>query len=186
MYDRLKVIPLLAALWVGCDSQLFRIRLEESGSTTVEAGTLLEELLVDFGFEDFVSMDLTAAQELANQGVQPGDIVESYLEELSLRASSPSGADLSFLDAVEIYVEAPGLDPVLVASQDEFPPGVAEVQFELIEVDLTPYIVSQSLTLTTDVSGRRPSADTEVEAAFTLSLGVTGQGACNAIKQSGS
>jgi hypothetical protein len=179
--DRLRVLPFLSVVWLACNGQLFRIQVEESGSTTVEAGTFLEDLLVDFGFDDLVAMDITASQELANQGVEPGDIVESYLDDLSLVATSPGGADLAFLDRVDVYVESPGEERKLVASQSDFPPGVADVAFDLEDVDLTPYIVSKSLTLTTDVTGRRPPQDTVVEARFALSVGVTGQGACNAL-----
>lgn len=183
MRDRLRVLPFLCALWLACDGQLFRIQLDESGTTTVPAGTLVESLLVDFGFDSLVSMDLTADQELQNQGVEPGDIVESFLTELSLAATSPSGADLTFLDRVDVYVESPGEPRVLVATQDAFPPGQGKVTFDLEDVDLTPYIVSQSLTMSTDVTGRRPKDDTVVEAAFSLSVGVTGQGACHAITE---
>jgi len=55
------------------------------------------------------------------------------------------------------------------------------VALDLDDVDLTPYVVSESLTVTTDATGRRPEQDTVVQARFGLSVGVTGQGACRAI-----
>ena len=58
-----------------------------------------------------------------------------------------------------------------------FPPG----NFEVEDVDLTEYLVSASMSLVTEVTGRRPEQDTRLEAAFSVEVGVTTQGACNAI-----
>ena len=51
--------------------------------------------------------------------------------------------------------------------------------FDIVDVDLTDYVVSHSMTLTTEVSAHRPDADTEVEARFVVDVGVTVQGACS-------
>lgn len=164
--------------WSACqDDTLLTLTIEDESSTQVEQGTILEELAGTFGFGDFVSMDITASQELQNQGVGPGDIRDVRLTLLSL--SVPEGQDLSFLDSVDVYVEAPGLDAVLIASQDAFPEGEPVVDLDLEDVDLTDYAVSQSMTLSTEVSGSRPSEDTTVTAAYALDVGVTTQGACN-------
>ena len=53
------------------------------------------------------------------------------------------------------------------------------VPFTLSDVDLTPYVVSQSMTLTTDVSAHRPEVDTTVEARFQVNVRVTAQGVRN-------
>ena len=55
----------------------------------------------------------------------------------------------------------------------------AWVDFDVEPVDLTEYVVSESMTFTTEVTGRRPDVDTTVEARFDVAVGVTGQGACN-------
>lgn len=175
--------PLLAVI-VACTSSLATIQVEQSARTTVEAGTLLEDLLGDIGFEEFVSMDLTEASELQNQGVAPGDIQEVYLRELSLTVTSPDGGDLSFLDSMEVYVEGPDLPRQLVAWQDEFPEGQGLVEFELEGVDLTDYVVSESMTLSTEVSAHRPEETTEIKGYIAVDVGVTAQGACNQAKAS--
>lgn len=164
-------------LWMACSS-LFRIRISDESITTVEQGTLLEQFAGDMGFGEFVSMDLTSSAELANQGVEPGDISEVYMENLELEAISPDGSDLAFISSVDVYVEAPDLPRVLVASQDDFPEGQALVAFDLEDVDLTDYVVSERMTFDTDVSGNRPEQTTDIAARFTVAVGVTGQGAC--------
>ena len=87
-------------LWMACSS-LFRIRISDESITTVEQGTLLEQFAGDMGFGEFVSMDLTSSAELANQGVEPGDISEVYMENLELEAVSPDGSDLAFISSVD-------------------------------------------------------------------------------------
>jgi len=175
--------PLLAfALATACSS-LATITVSDSSTTTVEQGTIVEALLGDMGFSDWVSMDLTQAQELQNQGVEPGDIQEVYLRDLALTVKEPADGDLSFISSMEVYVEAPGLEKQRVAWQDSFPEGEGTVSFELDDVDLTDYVVSESMTLSTDVDAHRPDADTKIKASFSVDVGVTAQGACNQAKQ---
>lgn len=166
------------ALWIACSAKVYTLDVSDSAEVVVEQGTILEDLLGDMGFEEFVSMDITASEELRNQGVAPGDIRDVFLVSFSLSAVSPSGADLSFMERMDIYVEAPGLSRALVASADAFPEGQARVDFEMQNLDLTPYAVSQSMTFSTDVTAHRPDADTTVRADFAVEVGFTGQGAC--------
>lgn len=163
---------------LACGGSLFHLTVEESAEVEVPAATILEQLLVDFGFAPFVTMDLTESQELANQGVEPGDITEAELVDFVLTVTDPPDGDLSFLDEMEIWVEAPDLPRVRVALQQDFPAGVAEVAFDLEDVDLAPYVVSQSMTFDTEVRGRRPERATTVRADVAVRVGVTGQGAC--------
>ena len=166
-------------LVLGCSGKLFTITIRESADTVVERGTLLEDLVGKMGFGEFLNMDLTASEKLVNQGVKPGDIREVYLSDFVLTATDPPGADLSFLERVEVIVAAPGLDAVTIASADAFPEGLASVDFQLEDVDLTEYVVSQEMDISTKVTGRRPNQDVSVTADFAVDVGVTGQGVCN-------
>lgn len=167
---------------LACQGELLRIDVPQESETTIPKATLVETLLGDLGFGDFVDMDITASQELQNQGVQPGDIVDVRLTAFSLTVTSPSSGDLSFVTSLEVYVEAPGLPRVLLASGSDFPAGQARVDLDLEDVDLTDYAVSQSMTIELEAEGSRPEDDTRVLAATNLSVGVTAQGACNAIQ----
>ena len=176
---RLKTLAAAAVLFAACSGKLLTITIEQESSIVIEQGTLLENLVGQFGFNEFTDLDITDSQELANQGVQPGDITDVYFKAFTLTATAPGGADLSFIDSLEFYVEADGLDRVLVASQDDFPAGQASVDLNLENVDLTAYVVSESMDLTTEVRGGRPPADTTVLAEFAIDVGATAQGACN-------
>ncbi len=166
-------------LFLGCEGSLFRITVEESSEVQIGGRSVFEQLLGDIGFDGFATMDLTEAAELQNQGVAPGDIREVYLVDFVLTATDPASADLSFLDRMDLLVSAPDLPTVRVATQNDFPAGVSSVTFELEDVDLTDYLVSEAMTLTTDVTGRRPDDDTVVRAEFAIEVGVTRQGACS-------
>ena len=171
--------PLVVAVVVACGSKLFTIDVEGESETVVEQGTLLEDLVGDLGFDDFLDMNVVETEELQNQGVEPGDIEDVRLVDFVLVATEPAGADLSFLAEMALFVEANGLERKRVAFQDQFPEGVAEVAFELDDVDLTPYAVSESMSLTVDVTGHRPEDDTTVVARYVLAVGVTSQGCAN-------
>ena len=174
------ILACVCAWWACGNGALTHILVADGARTTVDSGTVIEEVLGDFGFGELVAMDITASEELVNQGVEPGDISSAQLDSFQLSADAPEDADLSFLESVEIWVEAPELEPVLVAYADDFPVGEATVTFDVVEVDLTDYVVSESLTLSTEVRGGRPSETTEVAADFVLDVGVTLQGARSA------
>lgn len=158
---------------------LTTITINESAQTEVPKATLAEVILGDMGFGDFVSMDLTQSSELANQGVEPGDVEDVRLTYMELEAMSPDGSDLSFLDEMRIFVEGPDLEPQELAWADDFPEGESVVGFTLTDVDMTPYVVSQSMTFDIEVTASRPEEDTLVEARFGVDVRVTGQGIRN-------
>lgn len=176
---RARLLGVLLVGLGGCQARLGTLRVEDTVTTTVEAGTLLETLVGDLGFGEWLDMDVTQAAELQNQGVEPGDITEVRLEAFTLTATAPEGADLAFLESMSLSVEAPDLDRAQVASASGFPEGQPSVTFDLDDVDLTPYALSQSMSLVTDVTGHRPGVDTEVTAAYTLAIGFTAQGVAN-------
>ena len=169
---------------MGCGAidSLLTIEIAESSQVTVEQGTVLEDLLGDLGFGDFVSMDLTQSQELTNQGVEPGDISRVTLTLLELEALEPAGADLNFFEKMTFFAEAPDIEQVRIADAPEFPVGESVVVFNRDDVDLTPYVVSESMTLSTDVTASRPEQDTLIEARFVIEVQATIQGVQNQLE----
>ena len=164
-------------LLFGCDG-LFRITVRESALTEVERASIVEGVVSDLGFETLVEMDLSESEELQNEGVEPGDIEEAELVLFGLEVQTPLDGDLAWIDSLDVFVAAPELPEVLLAHQDDFPPGVRAVEMELEPVDLTPYVVSRSMTVRTEMSGQRPDRNHVVTALFAVEVGVTGQGAC--------
>jgi hypothetical protein len=164
----------LAPLLLAC-GQIFTITVEETATAVIPEATLIEEVVDDLGFGDFLEMDIAEAEELQDQGVEEGDIEEAALVSLVLVAMEGS-PDLSFIDSLEIFVEGEGLPRQRVAWAEELPEGQSEVALELDEVDLAPYIIGGDMTLTTEARGRRPEQERVVEAQAAIDVGVTAQG----------
>lgn len=171
---------LLAPL-AGCDGRLITIPLTGSAETTVQKGTLVEALIGEFGFSDLTKLDITSSSELQNQGVEPGDLTSVVMTKFALTVTDPDGADLAFLESLELWAEAPDVAKVLVATTPPIDDGATTVDMQLEDVDLVDHAVSQSMTLTLEASGNRPDVDTSIRADWALSVGVTAQGIGNAL-----
>lgn len=160
----------------GCALTLTEIAVSGETKATVEQGTLVEDLVGDLGFSDFVAMDVTAAEELANQGVEPGDISSAVLTDFGLEAVS-GAEDLSFLSSMDVLVATEALPELRIAFATAFPAAQANVDFQTTGSQILAYVVSQEMTLVTDIVGHHPDSDTVVRAHWTLIVGVTTQGA---------
>ena len=181
-----KVMRSLFVLAMACQGKIATIELSESAEATIEGQSTLgglTDLVGALGFEGFTDMDISQSQDLVNQGVEPGDIETAVVTSFRLAVLEPTDGDLSFISSLEIWVEAPDLEPVLVASQTDFPVGSSEILFNLEDVELVDYVVSDSMRITTEATGSVPSETTKIEASATFEIGVTAQGACNALSQ---
>lgn len=175
---RRALVPLLA---LACTAGLVVVRVDHEASTVVEGAGVLGELLTTLELGGLDDLSLSVEQELANQGIAPGDITEARLVELVL--STPDGEDLSFLTSVSFAISAPDLDTVRIAYGDEFPAGQTSVTLSLDDVDLAPYLVAESMSIGTEAEGELPEDDTTIEADIALDVTATAQGACNAAKR---
>lgn len=77
------------------------------------------------------------------------DLVEEILlQESTLTISQPDDGDFSFLNDIELYINAEGLDEQLIASKENIPDDVgSELQLDINEVDLKNYIKKEEFTL---------------------------------------
>lgn len=179
----MKTAVLLLLSLTACQSPtLTHIELDYTDTVLVEGSGLLGELVTTLGFDGFANMNLTDNEVLANQGVEPGDVRNVRLISFELEAIEPAGADLSFLATMSVSAESEGLDAVEIASHSDFAVGESTAIFTIPEVDLTEYIVSESVTLGTEVSGELPSEDTTIEARVVIDVAVTLKGAINQAK----
>lgn len=158
----------------GCG--LLRLEVEQDASTTVDGAGVLGGLLQTLDLGDLDDFDLTVEQELADQGVEPGDLRSVVLTSFVLRGDP----DLGFLSGLEVSVSADGVAPVVVARTGDVPDGVTEVALELPEADLADAITAGGLRFTIDASGEPPADDTVVSAHVVAEVEATAQGACRA------
>lgn len=74
-------------------------------------------------------------------------VEEIKLIELELDIKSPSGADFSFLESIEVYISADGLDEIKIASKTDVPETVSVLSLDIEDVDLQEYIKKDSYNL---------------------------------------
>ncbi|OGQ90355.1 MAG: hypothetical protein A2289_26415 [Deltaproteobacteria bacterium RIFOXYA12_FULL_58_15] len=167
---------ILAAITCG---DIDKFTIEESSSTTIQGASLLEQLAGDLGFGGFLNMDISQNQELQNQGVEREQIDSVHIQSLTLTITDtpPEGRDFTFIDNLEFFVESQGLERKLIASGGPFAAGLTTVGLEVENVDLAPYAAAESMNITSEVTGRRPSKETTIDGKIVLEVDVNVSGA---------
>jgi len=175
---RTPIAFLVPLVLLGCGLLTFEV--DSDASTHIDGagalGTLLDVLSFS-GLDDF-NVDVQSAMQ--DQGVEDGDVSSVRITAFTLTGSP---GDLSFLEDFAVYISAPGLDEVLVASGDDFPEGHLVAELAVPDVDLTPYVVADESSFRVVANGSAPADDTDVTAAFTVEIVATTQGACRSLSQ---
>lgn len=152
-------------------SSLATFEITETAEAHIEKGSLLEQLVGSMGFGDFLSMDVTANQELQNSGVQKRHIESVSLQSLTLVIVDPAqDQGFDFIESLEFSIDSPGSEPARIAYGGPFEETDKSVELSVESVELAPYATDASMDITTDVTGRRPDHDTTVEAQMVLEV----------------
>ena len=172
---------LLGAIVLACDTSMSLVEIDEAQDFQFPiAGTGTE---FDEEFEVGEGIDPLESPEMEEYGGTAASVGEVYLEEAGL--SVTDGMDnLDSLTSVAFYVEAPGMDRVLLAVKDSIPPGVKRVEMDVKDVDLADYVAAGALIPSMVVSGvddaPAPTMAT-MELSFALSMGVSLASTCESI-----
>jgi hypothetical protein len=76
------------------------------------------------------------------------DLIEEInLEELRISIKSPQGEDFSFLKSVVVFIKADGFEEKQIASLDNVPENVFELDLVPTGEDLAPYVKAESFSL---------------------------------------
>jgi hypothetical protein len=117
-------------------------------------------------------------EALAAEGIDPDDVDSARLR--SLRIEVVSGESLErWLSSVAFYVEAPGLARALLAQRSgigSLPAGTTAVDLETTGVDLKPYLVAPTTSVTAEAAGSAPASDTTLRAVATIRVDVNVSG----------
>jgi hypothetical protein len=167
-------------LWVGlllgsagCEGAFAHVQISGELAATVPAATEEEQVVTELGFGSFGTFELADPDDPDAEGVKSDDIVSVELLDFTLETLTPAGADMSFLEKVDVFVVADGLEPLLIASMDAFGKGITSVPLELRATEIGDYVVADDMQLDADVWGRRPDEKTKLNALYTLRIGVT-------------
>ena len=169
-------VVVLVSLTCGAD-ELDNVEVEQDGQAQIPAGSVIDQLLGDLAFEGFDDIDVSQSQELENQGYTEDQIDSVHLETLTLTVSAPAGGDFDFLESIAFFVEADGEERVEIARLEPVPEGATELDVPVADVELLPYVVAESMTVTTEAMGAAPDDDTTVDAHLVFDVDVNVSGA---------
>jgi len=86
-------------------------------------------------------IESNSESEFAINDTRKDLIEEIQLKELTLEITAPQDADFSFLESVEIYIAAEGLDEVLIASKTDVPLDTGNIlDLDTTNTDIQEYI----------------------------------------------
>lgn len=177
MSSRTLVAAAAVVLLFACD--LLRIEVSRDASTEVPGVGLLGGLLAPLDLGELDDFDVSVEQELADQGVEPGDLRSVELTGFTLSGDP----DLGFLSAMTVYVSADGVAERRVASVGDVPDGARTAELALSDVDLADAVQAGGLRFRVDASGDAPADDTVVTATITAEVTATPKGACRASRR---
>jgi hypothetical protein len=170
-------IVAVLALWT-CDS-LDNIDVEVAAQAQIARGSVLDQLAGQLAFIGFDGFDVSQSQEFKNSGYSKDQIDSVHIQRFTLSIREPAGSNFDFLSSIRFYAEADGLPRVLVAEMPAVPRGVGRLDLTVEgEVELMPYVVAPSMTLTTEATGTRPAQDTTIDATTSFDVDINVTGAC--------
>jgi len=174
---RLKNIVLAMLFTLLSCAGLDNIPISESSDTQIQGASIFEVFAQDLGFGDFMNIRLIENDELANQGVSKNQIDQVFITKLTLEILSPRGDDdFTFLESLTFRVSGDDLPTLDIARGENFEPGLTKIGLDIVGVDLAPYVVLDSMDITTDVNGRRPSRDLTIRATIDLDVDINVEG----------
>ena len=72
-------------------------------------------------------------------------IEEIKLKELTLKVKTPEDGNFDFVNSIELFINAEGLEETKIASASDIQKGTNEINLTVEDVDLTPYITGNEI-----------------------------------------
>ena len=164
---------LIPMILLGCGLLTFQV--EQDDETVIEGVGLLGQLLGALDFTGLDRFETSIEGAMQDQGVEPGDLVRVQLIAFDLHAEP----DLAFVERLDVYVSADGVDEVRVASGEGFAPGQTDISLQLDGAELVEHVVAGGLQFRAEVSGSAPVDDTALTTHVAVEVEATAKGACN-------
>lgn len=118
------------------------------------------------------------SQRIKNKGVKPSDVETAKLTSGALRVLGPEDGHLSYLQSLELYVEADGFGRkrIAAAGPAAFSGKPTRVELTLDDVELQPYVTAPAMKIVPQVERdpvNRPFQDIEIALDLTLFVDLT-------------
>ncbi|SIP94379.1 hypothetical protein [Maribacter ulvicola] len=158
----------LFALVTACDKldELTKFNMEYSQRATIPSSAG-----IDLPFDVFTpEMETNSASTFEVNDTRKDLIEEIKLTKLELVIISPDAADFSFLNAIEVYISADGLEEIKIAYLEEVPENAGSViTLDTSDTDLKEYIKKDEFSLRLNtVTDELMSTDHELEVNSTF------------------
>ncbi|WP_339726432.1 hypothetical protein [Maribacter stanieri] len=158
----------LLVLFTACDKidELTKFDMEYSQRATIPSSTG-----INLPFDVFTpEMETNSESTFAVNDTRKDLIEEIKLTNLELVMISPEEADFSFLNSIEVYISADGLEEILIANLDEVPEDAGNViTLDTSDTDLKEYIKKDEFSLRLNtVTDELMSTDHELEVNSTF------------------
>lgn len=174
------VVVAAAMLLVSTCSSADNVVVEESSQAVIPARTIVDEFVgtLGLGFENF---DIDQSDEFQNGGYSKDQIDSVRVLSIRLEVLSPDGGNFDFLDSISFYAEAEGLPRIQIASLAAIPEGERVLEMNIDDAQLVEYVVSPSVTISTDATGTKPAEQTTIKGdiIFDVDINVSGNLGCN-------
>jgi len=168
MFKKSIFVICLFALITSCDKldELTKFDMEYSQRATIPSSAG-----IDLPFDVFTPEIETNSESTFEVNDTRKDLIEEIkLTELELVIISPDGADFSFLNSIEVYISADGLEEIKIAYLEEVPDDAGSVvTLDTADTDLKEYIKSDEFSLRLNtVTDELMSTDHELEVNSTF------------------
>jgi len=132
-------------LFISCDKLDELTKFDVDYNTQV---TIPSSAGVNLPFDIFTPDTETNSESEFESNDTRKDLVEEIkLTQLQLDLKAPSESDFSFLESIEVYISAEGLDEIKIASKTDVPEAATVLDLDIIDVDLQEYIKKDSYNL---------------------------------------
>lgn len=165
----------LAALAQACGPITFSTTV--AGQGTVQGSQLGALLNVFPAIGGFGNIDFAQNQDFQNNKTSREMVRSVKVTSLTARITDPAGADFGFIDSLELTAKGATSEAVF-AKKEGIPqaatrPPNATVTFDLLDVDLAPYVKEPSMSLVLTGKGRQPPQNTTIEVTVKLLVGAS-------------
>ncbi|MBT2162687.1 hypothetical protein [Zobellia barbeyronii] len=153
---------------VSCDKldELTKFNLDYKSQVTIPASAV-----IDLPFDMFTpDMETNSDSQFEVNDTRKDLIEEIKLTKLQLEITSPDDSDFSFLESLEVYISADGLDEIMIASKEVVDENVGDVlDVDVLDVDLKEYIKKDNFNLRMNtVTDELISTDHEIDVNTTF------------------
>ncbi|MEO9892163.1 hypothetical protein [Aurantibacter sp.] len=143
--SRFGIFIILISIVCSCSKldELTKFNIDYETEVTIPASTG-----ISLPFDIFTPDTETNSESKFESNDTRKDLIESIkLTKLQLDITSPDDADFSFIESIEVYINAEGLDEILIAYKEDVSETASILDLDVTDIELKEYIKKDSYSL---------------------------------------